>query len=619
MRQPSALLAGLALALAPSSWAQTQVQFTQPFEGVRHEHVLTTVGGRKQSVQAVIIDLAAPGVSFKLTPQNGAAPQMTNEQTTLAYLVQQGAQIAVNTHFFTLDSLPTADLVGLAASNGEAYSPWAAGGLSAGINIGQDNSATLVAPDVAGGFSVVPNVSLYNAFGVTMTNGANPRIVTAGIRSTNTSSFDTTPNPRTAVALLPGNRILFLTVDGRHTGIADGMTLPDLADFLIERYEAIDAVNLDGGGSTTLSMDAAGARVMNAPVGVGSGQAAINTERANGANLAIFATRRYGLLPDRTQIAYEGFAYENRAWGTDQSTRPNGGGVNCLWGGLGWNGHWRDTASRWSGIANYGPGGNGISGVANDPRTTPLNYTDGAGNALATSGGQLRGSFGTSSSASRQLDLSLVDPAQLRSGRIGADGTTLWISFLAQSFANTGTTSGTQRFAYVQLGSALRLGKLENSPTGNWGAQDASTGGQTQFSGVASGGESMILAKVVFQAGAESVSVWVNPPSIVDESLLGAPSISMPVADFTFADVAIVNRYSTDFDELRLGWNFASVLPLVTPCAADIDGNGIVGAPDLVALISAWGTTQASADLDANGVVGGEDLGILLVNWGACR
>jgi len=613
------LVSLLGLAPAAGSLAQTQVQFTQPFQGVRHEHVLTTIGGRRQSVHAVVIDLGSPGVSFKLTPQNGAAPQMTTEQTTQAFLVQEGAEIAINTHFFTLDALPTADLIGLAASNGDAYSPWAAGALSAGINIGADNTANFVVPDVAGGFSVVPNVALHNAFGVSMTNGANPRIVSNGVRSTNTSTFDTTPNPRTAAAMLSESRLLLVTVDGRQPGVAEGMTLPELADFLIGRYEAVNAVNLDGGGSTTLVMDASGTRVMNAPVGVGSGQAAINTERANGANLAIFASRRYGLLPNRQQLAYDGFAYENRAWGADQDTRPNSGGVNSLWGGQGWSSPWRDAGSRWSGIANYGPGGNGISGVANDPRSTPLNFSDAAGVALATSGGQYRGCFGTSSNASRQLDLSLVDPTQLRDGRLGADGTTIWISFLAQSFANTGTTGTTQRFAYVQLGSALRLGKLENSPTGNWGAQDAAPGGQTIFSGVASGSESMILARVTFQGGAEHLSVWVNPASIADESLLGTPNITMPVADFTFADLAIVNRYSTDFDEVRLGWTFASVTPRSSPCLPDLNSDGVVGGADLAAIISAWGTSQPSADLDSNGTVGGEDLAAVLAAWGACR
>jgi hypothetical protein len=110
-------------------------------------------------------------------------------------------------------------------------------------------------------------------------------------------------------------------------------------------------------------------------------------------------------------------------------------------------------------------------------------------------------------------------------GELGADGTTLWLSFMAQSAAGAGTTGSTQRFAYVQLGDGLRLGKLE------------------------------------FRAGQEFVSIWINPFSVADESLLGAPTMTLSAADFGFSDIRIVTRYSTDFDELRLGRTFTSVVP----------------------------------------------------------
>ncbi|MEE9131122.1 MAG: hypothetical protein V3T84_13970, partial [Phycisphaerales bacterium] len=55
----------------------------------------------------------------------------------------------------------------------------------------------------------------------------------------------------------------------------------------------------------------------------------------------------------------------------------------------------------------------------------------------------------------------------------------------------------------------------------------------------------------------------------------------------------------------------------------DIDGNGTVGASDLLALLVAWGPCPAppaacDADLDCNGSVGATDLLILLTNWGGC-
>jgi hypothetical protein len=56
-----------------------------------------------------------------------------------------------------------------------------------------------------------------------------------------------------------------------------------------------------------------------------------------------------------------------------------------------------------------------------------------------------------------------------------------------------------------------------------------------------------------------------------------------------------------------------------TPCLADLDGDGIVGAPDLATLLTAWGSTKGgSADIDGDGSVGAPDLGLLLGAWGDC-
>jgi exopolysaccharide biosynthesis protein len=64
-----------------------------------------------------------------------------------------------------------------------------------------------------------------------------------------TSSFFTARHPRTAVAT-KGRVVLFITVDGRNQK-ASGMSLYELASFL-KWMKTDDAINLDGGGSTTL-------------------------------------------------------------------------------------------------------------------------------------------------------------------------------------------------------------------------------------------------------------------------------------------------------------------------------------------------------------------------------
>jgi hypothetical protein len=97
--------------------------------------------------------------------------------------------------------------------------------------------------------------------------GGGPKIVTAGRvditleREKVQPSFSTTRHPRTAIASLPGNKALLVVVDGRQPAISVGMSLDELARLMIE-LGAIDAINLDGGGSSTMTI---GGKVVNHP------------------------------------------------------------------------------------------------------------------------------------------------------------------------------------------------------------------------------------------------------------------------------------------------------------------------------------------------------------------
>ena len=64
------------------------------------------------------------------------------------------------------------------------------------------------------------------------------------------SSFNITRHPRTAVAITASNRMLLITVDGRNENAA-GMSLFELRNIL-RWLNARHGINLDGGGSTTL-------------------------------------------------------------------------------------------------------------------------------------------------------------------------------------------------------------------------------------------------------------------------------------------------------------------------------------------------------------------------------
>jgi hypothetical protein len=68
-----------------------------------------------------------------------------------------------------------------------------------------------------------------------------------GLRTT----FADRRHPRAAIARDRQGRVSIVAVDGRRPGYSEGMTLQELGDYLLA-HGAVDALNLDGGGSTTL-------------------------------------------------------------------------------------------------------------------------------------------------------------------------------------------------------------------------------------------------------------------------------------------------------------------------------------------------------------------------------
>ena len=59
-------------------------------------------------------------------------------------------------------------------------------------------------------------------------------------------------HPRTAIAYTETGKVLMITVDGRQSGKAEGMKAAELTQFLTEYFNPKSALNLDGGGSTSM-------------------------------------------------------------------------------------------------------------------------------------------------------------------------------------------------------------------------------------------------------------------------------------------------------------------------------------------------------------------------------
>jgi exopolysaccharide biosynthesis protein len=75
------------------------------------------------------------------------------------------------------------------------------------------------------------------------------------------------PYARTAVGLdKTGQKLWIVIVDGKQFRYSEGLTIAELAQFMLQ-LGADSALNLDGGGSATLVAETpAGAKVLNAPI-----------------------------------------------------------------------------------------------------------------------------------------------------------------------------------------------------------------------------------------------------------------------------------------------------------------------------------------------------------------
>ena len=94
--------------------------------------------------------------------------------------------------------------------------------------------------------------------------------------------FTRAPHPRTAIAVSKDGRMLYFVVaDGRRENVP-GMTLPELAEFLVREVDACAAMNLDGGGSSAMWV---GDAIVNQP--------SDGTERKVGNHLAVVGAADY--------------------------------------------------------------------------------------------------------------------------------------------------------------------------------------------------------------------------------------------------------------------------------------------------------------------------------------
>ena len=101
--------------------------------------------------------------------------------------------------------------------------------------------------------------------GATLASGPLLRLDGKDVWNDENDTFNKTKHPRSAIFTTKDKKTVFITVDGRREGNATGVSIAELTH-LIRILGGQDALNLDGGGSTTLWMEGAPENgVLNSP------------------------------------------------------------------------------------------------------------------------------------------------------------------------------------------------------------------------------------------------------------------------------------------------------------------------------------------------------------------
>ena len=251
----------LLIALGLLAWSAGPAYATDswdsPRDGVSRLYRETAEPWRLHALQ---IDLCRDGVATRATQSD------ERQRTASSFGELVGADIAINGDFFSYGDYSTS---GLAVGAGEVW-PGSVDSSSYGfVGFGPGRAELSPPPEVRAAEDWMSEVV-----------GGNVHLVVDGVAmASNSGDFCTTRHPRTAAGFSQDGRTLILAVVDGRSSLSVGMRCTELADLMLE-MGAWQALNLDGGGSSTMWMSGDG--VLNDP--------SDGSQRVTANHLAVFAT-----------------------------------------------------------------------------------------------------------------------------------------------------------------------------------------------------------------------------------------------------------------------------------------------------------------------------------------
>ncbi len=254
--------------------------YKELYQGIFYQKQ-TKISPREHTTHTVVIDLNNPDIDLMVTPRNGMG------QTTSRFLEKYNLQLAVNgDEWLELD-----DPKGLAVAAGDQYSPSSP---EPTVYISKMNQVQI------GGTQ--PQV-LWDAISGSHTIVRDGQISQKILSCAKPDVYCQHLAPRTALGLTAANYLILIVVEGPPENLRDALTLKELAQIFVN-MGAQTAITLDGGGSSTLTIENYdSSTILNTP--------SDGSERAVANHLGIYAKKletidiisdgsdTFGLLDDK--------------------------------------------------------------------------------------------------------------------------------------------------------------------------------------------------------------------------------------------------------------------------------------------------------------------------------
>lgn len=224
----------------------------------------TSSSPRPYVAYIVVIDLNKRNIDLMVTPGKGLG------QTTSQFLESYGLQLAINGDGWVENNN---DPIGFAASEGEVYSedsqePTIFISKNGIVKIGGNRPERNIWYAISGSHTLVRNGQL------------DEKIRTCALQEVYCLNLA----PRTSIGLSAGNYLIIVLVEGSSSEPREALTLEELAKLHLQ-LGSVDAIAMDGGGSSTLVVDRGGVpQILNNP--------ADGTERVVANHLGIFVRNR---------------------------------------------------------------------------------------------------------------------------------------------------------------------------------------------------------------------------------------------------------------------------------------------------------------------------------------